>query len=141
MPGIRRAHQEDTAQILKILDELDLYHPSRIPQDFWVAKKNDKIVGLSCLSDHGDFLFLSSVGVIPNQRNNGIAKAILKKILPDAKKDVYLYSIIPDFFKKLGFEIVDAPKDLPPKNGIGCDECHAAMCVCMRRKTCNANLM
>jgi N-acetylglutamate synthase-like GNAT family acetyltransferase len=131
---IRRAGKEDSAQIMEILRKLDLYHPSRIPDDFWVADEGGKIVGVSCLTDYGDILFLSSVGVIEERREKGVAKAILEEILAGARKDIYLYTIIPDFFRKLGFEIVDAPPDIPSRECLGCESCRTEECVCMRRK-------
>lgn len=137
MPTIRPANQKDTAQIKKILSELVLYHPSLIPDDFWVADEGGQILGVSCLTEHGDFLFLSSVGVIETHRLKGTAKAILEKIFSEAKKDIYLYTIIPDFFKKFGFEIVDTPKNLPAKDSLGCEDCASNECVCMRRTPLN----
>jgi len=131
MLNIRKAQEKDTEKILEILNSLDLYHPSRIPEDFWVGEKNGEIAGVSCLADYKEFYFLSSVGVVEGQRHNGTARALLEKILGGAKKDVYLYTIIPEFFRIFGFEIVDAPKNLPSRNSLGCDECHASNCVCM----------
>ncbi len=130
-PTIRRANQKDTPQIKDILRDLDLYHPSRIPDDFWVADENGKIVGVSCLTDYDDFLFLSSVGVIETHRHKGIAKSILEEIFSGTKKDIYLYTIIPDFFKQFGFQIVDAPKKIPSRECLGCESCRLDNCVCM----------
>ena len=132
MMKIRPAKKEDSAQITEILRRLDLYHPSRIPDDFWVADENGTVVGVSCLTDYGNFLFLSSVGVVEGRREKGIARAILEKILSRAEKDIYLYTIMPEFFRKFGFEITDAPKKIPSRNSLGCDSCHTAKCVCMR---------
>ena len=131
MLKIRKAQKKDAEKILTILNSLDLYHPVRIPDDFWVALKDGKIAGVSCLTDYKEFYFLSSVGVVEGQRHNGTARALLEKILGGAEKDIYLYTIIPEFFKKFSFEIVDAPKNLPSRDSLGCDECHASNCVCM----------
>jgi len=144
MPTIKPAHKDDAAAISQILREMDLYYPSKVPENFWVAKENNNIIGVACLTEYDDFLFLSSVGVIEEHQRKGIAKALLEKILHDLKKDVYLYTVIPRFFKKFGFEIVEKksppiPENLPSKESLGCDNCLSADCACMvkRNSTCN----
>ena len=133
MIKIRAAQKKDAQKILAILKALDLYHPVKIPDDFFVAEINGEIAGVSCLADRGDFLFLSSVGVVPGHRQEGIARQMLQHILSGAKKDIYLYTIIPGFFKKFGFEIVKTPKFLPSREGLGCEDCRLPNCVCMRK--------
>jgi N-acetylglutamate synthase-like GNAT family acetyltransferase len=153
MLTIEPAQNKDAARISEILKRLDLYHPSRIPDDFWVAQMDNKIVGVACLTEHDDFFFLSSVGVLEEHQRKGIAKALLEKIFKDLKKDVYLYTIIPGFFKKFRFEIVERrcptqdvghspphiPGNLPSKESLGCENCLSDNCVCMIKgnSTCN----
>jgi N-acetylglutamate synthase-like GNAT family acetyltransferase len=45
--------------------------------------------------------------VIEKKRFNGIAKALIEARIKIATQPIYLVCIIPDYFKKLGFSIVD----------------------------------
>lgn len=141
MLKIEKAKENDQQKILEMLRVLDLYHPARIPDDFWVVRLKKKIVGIACMSEYGDFYFLSSVGVLEEQRHRGIAKAMLEKILGNARKGVYLYTIIPDFFRKFDFDITAVPPGLPSKEGLGCENCLSEKCVCMvKRPETNSRL-
>ncbi len=44
------------------------------------------------------------MGVLPECRRKGIGTAITQKLIEKATADCYLVSIIPEFFKKIGFE-------------------------------------
>lgn len=130
---ITKAVPGDKAQIAELLDELDLYHASCRPEDFWIAKKDESVIGIACLTDMGEYLYLSSVGVAAGHRKRGVARALLEAALKNAEKDVYLYTVIPGFFKKTGFEISEPPKVPPPKDALECEACQSSKCVCMRK--------
>lgn len=128
---IRRAKKSDNHALHKILDEADLHYSNQKLDDFRVAEMDGTIVGLVRLEEHEDFFFLTSLGVAGDQRNKGIASAILKNIFAEAHKPIYLYTIIPDFFKKFGFTVTDSHPRLPPKEVFGCDQCRPGSCFVM----------
>ncbi|MBU0686237.1 MAG: GNAT family N-acetyltransferase [Candidatus Margulisbacteria bacterium] len=128
---IERAQEKDKAQIVKILEELDLLATHQAFGGFWVAKKDGKVVGTARLKEYDNFFFLSSVGVRPGYQKHGIASQLIKELFTKAAKDIYLYTIIPDFFKKLGFKPVSPPAFLPPKDPVECQECIPEKCTCM----------
>ncbi|MCX5726367.1 MAG: GNAT family N-acetyltransferase, partial [Candidatus Saganbacteria bacterium] len=127
------AQNKDLEKIPKILEEADLHYPGEVLNDFWVAEKDKDIIGVVRLEENKDFFFLTSLGVAKENRNQGVAAALLKTILEKANKNVYLYTIIPDFFKKLGFELTEKPVNLPSKELFGCRDCAPSKCVCMVR--------
>ncbi|MFH1683364.1 MAG: GNAT family N-acetyltransferase [Candidatus Margulisiibacteriota bacterium] len=151
--NIRPALDKDHEKIKKLLKDLDLYYSGLKFKDFWAAEDNGKIVGIVQLEEFENFLFLGSLGVAPDQQKHGIAKALLYKILENHKKDVYLYTIIPDFFKKFGFQLTTpnselitpnsklitpnseliTPNSLPTKSRYECEYCHSDQCVTMVR--------
>jgi N-acetylglutamate synthase-like GNAT family acetyltransferase len=118
-----------------ILKDLDLMRPSNVTGDFWVAETDSRIVGVSALEDKGDHCYLSSVGVIPDHRKKGIASRLIHEILKSAKKDVYLHTIIPDFFKKFGFDVVTPSQSVPIPGDFDCTGCQPNKCVCMLRRS------
>ena len=105
MLKIRPAGKNDQKAILKILKDLDLFYPTLVLKGFWVAEKNGRIIGTLQLADHSDFIFLGSLAVVKEEEGKGVARALLEKALKSQRKNIYLYTIIPEFFKKFGFQI------------------------------------
>jgi len=135
---IRPAQDTDYPQVKKLLEELDLYYSGLEFKDFWVAEEKGKIVGTAQLEEFPDFLFLGSVGIAADQQKHGIAKALLDTMLKNHKIDVYLYTIIPEFFKKFGFEPITPHSpfriphsELPTKERYECADCHLDRCITM----------
>jgi N-acetylglutamate synthase-like GNAT family acetyltransferase len=133
---IRKAAKIDKDAVIKILKDLDLYYAGLSFKDFWVAEKEGQIVGAAQLEVFPDFCFLSSVGVIPTEQHHGIAKQLLTELFSKCKdqKPVYLYTVIPEFFKKFGFTATHTlPPDLPSKDRYECEYCFPEKCVTMVR--------
>lgn len=132
MLNIRPATEKDYDQILKILKELDLFYPALVLKGFWVAEEDKKIISTVQLEEHPDFVYLGSLAVIPECRKKKIATALLNESLKDIRKNIYLYTIIPEFFKKFGFQVTSSPPTtLPSKIRYECEYCHPEKCVCM----------
>ena len=131
MLKFRKALTGDKNKILKVLKELDLNYPSQSLEDFWVAEKEDEIIGIVRLEEKKDFYFLSSLGILKEHRKQGVASQLLSEITKKLKKVVYLYTIIPEFFKKAGFEAASPLPGLPLKEILECENCFPDRCVCM----------
>lgn len=132
MLKIKQANKKDNEQILEILKKLDLYYSDLSLNNFWVAEKDKKIIGCVQLREYDDFLFLGSLGVSEQDQKHGIARALMDEILSKAPKNIYLYTIIPEFFKKFGFKTTkELPANLPSRNQYECEACHSDRCVTM----------
>jgi len=131
MLKIRIAQAADEQELLRVLEELDFLYSSLSLDHFWVAEKNGAIVGTLRLEEYQDFYFLSCLGVIEKERKHGIAEALLEVTLKNLQKKVYLYTILPAFFEKYGFEETVPLSSLPSKENLGCPECLSEKCVCM----------
>ena len=135
MQTIRPAVKKDHPPILKILRKLDLYYSGLSLNNFWVIEKQGQVIGCVQLEPHENFQFLGSLAVEKGREGRGVGKKIMQEVLKDQSKDIYLYTIIPDFFKNFGFEITKTtPPDLPSKDRYECEYCHTEKCVCMVRK-------
>lgn len=132
--NIRKARPEDKAAVLEILREQDLYYSGLSFRDFWVAEDSGRIVGTVQLEPLPGLAFLGSLGTRQDRQGQGIASALLNELLPKQDKDVYLYTIIPDFFKRFGFEPVAPTVSLPSKARYECQDCHSDRCVTMVRR-------
>ena len=134
MIRVRRAHDADKNAILEIIGQLDLSYPSQTLDNFWVAEEKEQIVGIAALWEFRNFYYLCSVGVTPGRQHRGIATKLLNKVLTGLRKEVYLFTIDPGFFRRFGFQAAnEPPKGLPPRTIFACDRCQSELCVCMRR--------
>ncbi len=80
------------------LDTEDLSH-----KDFITAKLNGELIGFGRLKHHTDFDEISTIGVVGSYRKNGIGKKIVSQLMNQTSKKIYLATVIPLFFQKLGF--------------------------------------
>lgn len=135
MPKLRKATINDHDKILIILDETDLYYPSIPMEHFYVVEDKGEIVGIVQFKEYEEYFFISSLGVPKAHAGRGIASFIVKSLIENVKirsdKDIYLYTTIPEFFKKFRFNLTPPTPNLPPKDLYQCEECEPAKCVCM----------
>ena len=131
---IRPAQQVDFQAIESILDELDLGHQSISMDRFWVAVDGGEVVGVSNIEDCGASCYLSAVGVRTSHQGRGIASRLLNQILEEAHKVVYIYTKIPDYFRRFGFSNSQPSQEIPPREIYDCESCCGSdECVCMVR--------
>jgi len=128
---IRGAQKKDFDAIRTIIMELDLAYPSQSLDSFLVLEDKDRIIGIANLEEFDGFYFLSSVGVVEGFQRRGLASSFIRDLLKGLKKDVYLYTVIPGFFERLGFTAVARRSDLPLKMTFSCKECTPDTCVTM----------
>jgi len=130
---IRRAEDKDKESIIKILKEVDEYSESLSLDSFWVAEENNSIVAVMKLKEIDDFFFLSSLAVRINLQGKGIARQLLEEVLKKADKDIYLYTVLPEFFSRFGFKKVEQTAKLPSKSKLECERCYPEKCETMLR--------
>ncbi|OGC21284.1 hypothetical protein A2291_06220 [candidate division WOR-1 bacterium RIFOXYB2_FULL_42_35] len=134
MITVYQAKPTEQAEIKRFLQKLDLFYHGQSLEGYWLAKENDHIIGSVQLQTFPDFIFLSSLAVLESHRHQGAAKKLLNQALKSVVQDIYLYTIIPDFFEKFGF-IKTAPiANLPSKNTYECEYCQPNKCVTMVKK-------
>jgi amino-acid N-acetyltransferase len=81
-------------------------------RDFWIAEIKGNIVG--CCALHivwEDLAEIRSLAVKPSNKRQGIGKSLVETCLQEAKnleiKKVFVLTYQKEFFKKLGFEVID----------------------------------
>lgn len=133
---IRKAKKKDKAPLLKLIKETGLFAPRLRYEDFIVAYRGENLVGVARFKTHckSKIHELSNVGVKDGWRKCGIGSFIVSKIMDKAKYDMYLNTVNPAFYEKLGFKTTkDVPKALK-KNGVWCKGCTRDMCTTMVKK-------
>lgn len=138
---LNKATVADRNILLKILDETDLYYPSIPMEHFYAVEDKGEIVGIVQFKEYEEYFFISSLGVPKAYVGKGVASFIVKSLIENAKirsgKDIYLYTTIPDFFKRFDFIIlpsIPSSPSLPSKSLYQCEECRKELCVCMVHK-------
>lgn len=142
---IRPALTKDQLQILELLKTLDLSHHDQPLDNFWIADDNGKVVGVVRIEEFPDCCFISSLGIPETEQKKGIASKLLNHLFGLTKKNIYIYTIIPDFFKKFGFQPTSPHPSssfiippLPSKSLLECSACYPNQCVTMVKLSCGA---
>ena len=81
-------------------------------RDFFVYEDNGKIVGVVSLHIYWqDLAEIKSLAVLPEYQNKGIGKILVESCIYEADElgieKIFALTYVPDFFKKIGFKIVD----------------------------------
>jgi len=84
------------------LDDTDLQ-----PQQFRVLADNGNVIAFGRLREHADATELCTIGVAKDFQNKGFGKEMVSHLISLARRDVYLVTVIPGFFAKLGFTKVE----------------------------------
>lgn len=93
------------------LDNNDLHQ-----NQFLVAKKEGRVIGFGRLRTYGNCQELCSLGVIEPYRNKGAGTALSEELIKKSKLPLYVVTIIPGFFTRLGFvEVEEFPSDIGVK--------------------------
>ena len=131
---IRRAEPRDYADIETLMGALELSYPAMDLSCFWVAETGDEVVAAAELKDFRACSLLSCVGVREDLQGLDIGRTLVGEVVRQARHDVYLYTLVPGFFRKAGFaEAGQVPPDLPPRSLYGCQNCNPRLCYCMVR--------
>lgn len=134
MITVRPAQTGDFPAIDGVLDAMELGHPSMRMSDFWVAEVDGDLAGIANVADCGASLYVSGVGVLPTYQGQGVAAELLSACLGSATKGTYLYTKIPEFFRRFRFDEAAAPPEIPPREIYDCATCgDVERCVCMMR--------
>lgn len=133
---IRKAKVKDATEIFKILQHFALKEvllPRSLNsiyeniRDFFVCEVDGKIVGVGSLHVYWeDLAEIKSLAVKEEYQHLGIGRSIIQECLNEAKelgiKRVFALTYVPDFFKKIGFEITDK-SNFPQKVWTECIHC------------------
>ncbi len=131
---IRKAQQKDWTPILSLAARLSLDYQGMEADDFWVATEGEKIIGICGLRQHGDCQELCSLGVKESFQRKGVGSRLVKRLLQETKGDIYLATIIPQFFTQLGFKKAEAIPSSMVKKAEWCAGCRRELCTVMLRK-------
>jgi N-acetylglutamate synthase-like GNAT family acetyltransferase len=120
-PEISVCTSSDFITVKQFVSEFCLDDNDLKPGHFLVAKQHEHIIGFGRLRNYGTCNELCSLGVVETFRLQGVGSQVSKALIEKSKVPLYTVTIIPGFFEKLGFRIVD---EFPP-------EIHAKLNYCL----------
>jgi len=133
---VRKALPPDIPAALELAQKLGLDYPDLGTDALWVAEDGGRIIGLVALKTHPDCLELCALGVEPDRRGRGVARALVEAVAAEAPGDVHLATIIPGFFESCGFvRARDIPATFPGRREtFWCEGCPQERCTIMLRR-------
>ena len=118
MYTLRHAKVSDDPAIRALVHAVGINPMALDWQRFLVAvDENDHVIGTGQVKPHSDGTHeLASIAVDPCCRGQGIAHAIIERLLADSPRPLYLTcrSSMQGFYVQFGFEVVQNPARLPP---------------------------
>ncbi len=121
-------------EIVALAAKHHLDYEGMAADDFWVAARGDRVIGICGLKKHPECQELCSLGVEKNFRKMGVGRQLVRALLQETSGDIYLATVIPEFFEKLGFE---EAASIPPsmiKKADWCAGCSRDRCTVMIKK-------
>ena len=129
---IRTFIHDDIADIVSILKQNSLYDGFDTINDFHVLTENETIVGAVQIVPYPAYYFLSYMATRLGLHNKGLGSYLINNLLITVDKPVYLYTIIPEFYKRFGFNIIKNQDTLPEKDDAVCKFCIPEKCRTMK---------
>lgn len=77
---------------------------------------------------------LCSLGVEEKFRGRGAARQLVRALIRQTSRDIYLATLIPEFFEKFGFTRSGTVPPSMVKDPEWCEGCRKELCTVMKRK-------
>jgi N-acetylglutamate synthase-like GNAT family acetyltransferase len=107
----KQPDEQEFEQVRQLVKDFWLDNENMQPEQFQVLSDHGKVVAFGRLKEHSDATELCTMGVAKDFEGKGFGDKIVKHLQSIAKRDIYLVTVIPDFFKKTGFEHVQTYPD------------------------------
>jgi N-acetylglutamate synthase-like GNAT family acetyltransferase len=131
---IRKARPADWPEIFRLAQKLNLDYPGMEADEFWVAEERQNLAGLVGLKTHPDAQELCALGVEARWRGRGLGRLLVRTAVRHARRNLYLATVIPAFFSRLGFEKKESIPTSMIKDPEWCAGCDRARCTVMAIK-------
>ncbi|MFC1559790.1 GNAT family N-acetyltransferase [Candidatus Margulisiibacteriota bacterium] len=122
---IRKALKKDVKKVVNLAKESRMITPRFKAGECLIAIRGENLIGMARLKTFKAQKAheLSSVTVKDGWRNCGIGGMLVSKAVKIAKYDVYLNTVNPSFYVKMGFKISKTKPKMFAKNGMWCKGC------------------
>ena len=131
---VRKARKRDFPQIVGLAKSHNLDYAGMEADDFWVVAEGGQIRGICGLKEHPECRELCALGVEEEWRDRGWGGQLVRAVLREVPGDLFLATIIPDYFARFGFEKTDTFPDSMVKKAEWCAGCTPGLCTVMVRQ-------
>ena len=131
---VRKARKADFPQITRLARKYGLDYANMEADDFWVVGETGRIRGICGLKKHPECVELCALGVDEKWRYLGLGKQLVRAVVRNARGELFLATVIPDFFVRLGFERAEAVPASMVKKTEWCAGCTPELCTVMVRR-------
>lgn len=101
---VRPAVESDIEKILPYIEQYCLDGENMDNTQFYIADIGCELAGFGRLKCYGEVYELATLGVLENYRGNGIGSKIVQKIIEAVpSNEIWITTIIPNYFKQFGF--------------------------------------
>lgn len=100
------AQETELIDIKRLAKKLDLDLEDIEHGQFITAKRGDKIIGFGRLRRYPECTEIATVGVVEEEQKEGIGRILVSELIKLGPSELYVTCVIPDFFKKFGFQMV-----------------------------------
>jgi N-acetylglutamate synthase-like GNAT family acetyltransferase len=114
---IHQPTESEFEQVKKYARQFDLDDENMEMSQFKVLLANNKLAAFGRMKVHKDGIELCTVGVVEEFRGKKLGQALVRDFIKSTKQDIYLVTVIPDFFNKMGFkEVKEYPASIKEKS-------------------------
>lgn len=131
---VRKARKADFLQIVQLARKYSLDYAGMEADDFWVVGEAGRIRGICGLKRHPECVELCALGVEEKWRRLGLGIQLARAVVRNVKGELFLATVIPDFFVRLGFERAEAVPASMVKKAEWCAGCTPELCTVMVRR-------
>ena len=118
----------------RLARECDVDYPGMDKDEFLVAERAGRVLGIVGLKRHPGCLELVALAVAAASRGTGIGGKLVFELLAGVREDVYLATVIPGYFDRLGFvRPAEVPRSMV-KDPDWCAGCRRDLCTVMVRR-------
>jgi len=103
MSEFKQPDEKEFEQVKQLVEDFWLDNENMKSEQFRVLTDNEKVIAFGRLKKHSDAIELCTLGVVSDLRGKGYGRAMVKNLLNKASRDIYVVTVIPNFFAKLGF--------------------------------------
>jgi len=130
---IRKALKKDAKSIVNLAKETNMMTPRFRASECIIAIRGENLIGIARMKTFKKQKAheLCSVTVKDGWRDSGIGTMLVNKAMKLAKYDVYLHTLNPEFYIKIGFRETKDRPGIIIKNGAWCHGCDKKACTPM----------
>jgi len=132
---VRPALEFDIEKIMPYINEYGLDSENLDNEQFYIAEADGKLAGFGRVKSYGEVYELATLGVLENFRGNDIGRKIIEKLINIVpSKEIWITTIIPEYFERFGFIEDD---NIPDEILLKCER----LCGKLNRTTKNSHYM